>query len=110
MDDWQGRSSLRSAPASRDDRVRMPETVPMAVKPRRRGPSRLVIGVTAVSLVVGVAAVAVILLVGPLMQSTVIDRARAMGVEMTFDGLHFWWFNASLEGVRFKLVGVPGID
>jgi hypothetical protein len=90
--------------------AKMPQTVPMAAKPRRRGPPRLVIAVTVVSLVLGAAAVAAILLVGPLMRSTVIDRARAMGVEMTFDGLHFWWFNASLEGVRFKLVGVPGID
>jgi hypothetical protein len=88
----------------------MPQTVPMLAKPQRRGPSRLVIGVTVVSLVLGAVAVAAILLVGPLMRGTVIDRARAMGVEMTFDGLHFWWFNASLEGVRFKLVGVPGID
>jgi len=48
--------------------------------------------------------------VGPLMRGKVIDQARELGVEMTFDGMNFWWFNASLEGVRFKLVGVPGID
>src|SRR5262249_41707675 len=50
------------------------------------------------------------LLVPPLMRGKVVDRARELGVELTFEGLSFWWFTASLEGVRWKLVGVPGID
>ncbi|HVW27640.1 MAG TPA: hypothetical protein VHC69_19880 [Polyangiaceae bacterium] len=82
----------------------------MPTKPRRRGPSRVVIAATAVSVLLGGGAIAALFVAGPLMRGQIIDRARALGVEMTFDGMNFWWFNASLEGVRFKLIGVPGID
>jgi hypothetical protein len=88
----------------------MADTVPMPEKPVRRGPSRVVVLVASLSVVLGVTAIAALFAVGPLMRGKVIDRARELGVEMTFDGLNFWWFNASLEGVRFKLIGVPGID
>jgi hypothetical protein len=82
----------------------------MPQKPARRGPSKVVIAVGAVAALIGGGAIAALLVVGPLMRGKVIDQARELGVEMTFDSLNFWWFNASLEGVRFKLVGVAGID
>ena len=88
----------------------MPDTVPMPQTPPRRGSPRVVIAVTVLSLLVGGVSIAALFVVGPLMRGKVIDQARELGVEMTFDGMNFWWFNASLEGVRFKLIGVPGID
>jgi hypothetical protein len=101
---------LRSGPLSRDDASGMPGTVPMAEKPRKRGPSRLIIAATAGSLVLGGMAILAMFMVGPLMRDKVVEQARLLGVDLSFDTLHFWWFNASLEGVRFKLIGVPGID
>ncbi len=88
----------------------MPNTAPMVRKPARRGPSRLVLGATIVALLLGGAVAAAVVLVGPIVRGKIVDHARELGVEMTFDGFSFWWRSASLEGVRFKLVGVPGID
>ena len=82
----------------------------MPAKPGRRRPSVAIIVTTVLSLLAGVTAIGALFVAGPFMRERVIDQARALGVEMTFDGMNFWWFNASLEGVRFKLIGVPGID
>ena len=85
-------------------------TQPMSARQVRRGPSRLVVVVTVLALLLGGTAIAAMLFGGSLVRGKVVERARELGVELTFDGLSFWWFTATLEGVRFKLVGVPGID
>lgn len=82
-----------------------------APKPARRGPSvRLVVIATASALALGGLLVAAPFLIGPMVRERVIREARDRGVEMTFADMSFFWWSASFEGVRFRLVGVPGLE
>lgn len=76
----------------------------------RKRPSRLVIVATVLSLLLAGSFVAAFFLVGPLMHDRIVAEARARGVEIDFNGATFWWWYASLDGVRFRLIGVPGIE
>ncbi|HEX7669761.1 MAG TPA: hypothetical protein VF395_09270, partial [Polyangiaceae bacterium] len=60
-------------------------------------------------LVVGGGAFAFTLL-GPYVRQRVTDEAKQRGVEIAFADVHFFWWSASLEAVRFRLVGVPGLE
>jgi hypothetical protein len=76
----------------------------------RRGPPWLVIVTTLVMvLVVGGGAFAFTLL-GPYVHQRVTDEAKQRGVEIAFADVRFFWWSASLEAVRFRLVGVPGLE
>jgi hypothetical protein len=76
----------------------------------RRGPPWLVIIATVVSMLVGGVLVAAYFLAGPMVHDRIVLEARTRGVEMEFNGAHFWWWYASLDGVRFRLIGVPGLE
>jgi hypothetical protein len=76
----------------------------------RRGPPWLVIVTTLVVLLAGGGAVAAYFLVGPFVRDRVTEEARLRGVEIAFNDVNFWWWSASLEAVRFRLIGVPGFE
>lgn len=79
--------------------------------PSPRGPSsRLVAVATIVALLLGGGAVTAFFLLGPMLRSRIVEQARALGVELAFDGVSFWWTSATLDGARFRLVGVPGLS
>jgi ADP-dependent NAD(P)H-hydrate dehydratase / NAD(P)H-hydrate epimerase len=86
------------------------QPAPKVAPPRRRGPPWLIIVATALSLLVAGAAVAGFFLAGPLMHERIVEEAKKRGVEIEFNGANFWWWYASLDGVRFRLVGVPGLE
>jgi hypothetical protein len=77
---------------------------------RRRGPPWLIIGATIFSLLVAGTVVAGFFLAGPLVHDRIVEEAKKRGVEIEFNGVNFWWWYASLDGVRFRLVGVPGLE
>jgi ADP-dependent NAD(P)H-hydrate dehydratase / NAD(P)H-hydrate epimerase len=77
---------------------------------RRKGPPWLVIVATILSLLVAGTVVAAFFLVGPFMHDRIVEEAKKRGVEMDFNGANFWWWSASLDGVRFRLIGVPGLE
>lgn len=82
-----------------------------APKARSRGVSvRLVVIATALALMLGGALVAAPFVIGRLVRERITREAADRGVEMTFSDVSFWWWMASLDGVRFRLTGVPGID
>lgn len=77
----------------------------------RRGPSvRLIAVTTALALMFGGALVASPFVIGRLVRERIVQEARLRGVEMTFSDVTFFWWSVSLEDVRFRLIGVPGID
>jgi hypothetical protein len=70
----------------------------------------LIIAATAFSLLLAGTVVAGFFLAGPLMRDRIVEEARKRGVEIAFNDANFWWWYASLDGVRFRLIGVPGIE
>lgn len=86
------------------------QATPPARPVRRKGPPWLVIVATILSLLVAGSLVAAFFLVGPLMHDRIVEEAKKRGVEIEFNGANFWWWYASLDGVRFRLVGVPGVE
>lgn len=76
----------------------------------RRGPPWLVIVTTLVMVLVVGGVVAAFTLLGPYVRQRVTDEAKLRGVEIAFADVHFFWWSASLEAVRFRLVGVPGLE
>jgi len=87
----------------------MPEQ-PSRTEPARKRPPRLVLVSTIASVFIAGLLAAAFFLVGPLMHDRIVEEARKRGVEIAFNGVHFWWWSAAIEGARFRLIGVPGIE
>ena len=69
----------------------------------------LVVSATVIGLLGGGAAISGLFLAGPLLRDRITEEARARGVALAFTDVHFWGFAVSLRGVRFGLVGMPGV-
>lgn len=86
-------------------------TAGLAPNAPRRGPSvRLIAVTTALALLLGGGLIAAPFVIGPLVRERIVEEARLRGVEMTFSDVSFYWWSVSLEDVRFRLIGIPGID
>jgi hypothetical protein len=75
-----------------------------------RGASALVIVATITSLAIVTGLVLLLVFSGEIARSRIVEEARKRGVELSYEDASFWWTSASLEDVRFRLVGVPGLE
>jgi len=76
----------------------------------RRRPPWLVIGATLFALSLAGGAFAAYVAFKPQLTQRITEEAKKRGVELVFSDVEFWWWSASLSAVRFRLVGVPGIE
>lgn len=86
------------------------QPTPNLAPARKKAPPWLIIAATVMSLLIAGTVVAGFFLAGPFMHERIVEEAKKRGVDIEFNGANFWWWYASLDGVRFRLVGVPGLE